>query len=307
MNNTFIDKKQVVANIKKLACFANTPCEVSFIGNGLSSNNLKVTTLDPLKQPTGYYFVKWFGDSTKTSGHEIAAAQRAMQHGLAPKVIYWSAQCLVTDFIHGQTLQCLLSTAPSQLSSAVEQTVLLLARLHLLPASNTEEPFDISSLLTTLTADCHFNAVQLETVNLVLARLPNIEHSKAPVVCHGDANFSNVLVDRNAQHWLIDFECSIFTDAEFDLAMCITINLLDKQLITAMQQIYKQVTNNDIDVTLVNNYLPYCALINALWFIAKAKKSPKTAILLEHAKQQLTWLGAYTAPYMLNRLLIHNT
>ncbi|WP_286271003.1 phosphotransferase [Thalassotalea hakodatensis] len=307
MKNVDIDKKEVLADIKQLSCFASLSCDIDFLDQGLSSNNVKVTTFDPQQQVTAQYFVKWFSGAEQAARGEVAIARLAMQYGLAPMVIYSSEEYLVTDFVQGETLQSILLKQPSQLSSAVEQTVSLVAQLHQLPASNMVEPFDILALLSSLKADCHFNSAHLNDVNHVIAQLPAIERSITPVICHGDANFSNVLVDDTDRHWLIDFECSIFTDAEFDIAMCIAINQLNDNAVSTMLQTYQQCSGKRLSSQLVNTYIPYCALINALWFIAKAKKSPQKATFLKHAEQQLTQIEAYTTPCLLKRLFTHST
>ncbi|MDO6425521.1 phosphotransferase [Thalassotalea sp. 1_MG-2023] len=307
MNSVDIDRKEVVNNTRQLTCFASLPCSIDFINQGLSHNNVKVTTFDRHQQVSAQYFVKWFNSDAQTALHEIASAKLAMQHGLAPKIVYSSDECFVTEFIQGESLQSLLSKQPSQLSSAIRQTAVLLAQLHQIPANNSCKPFDIHALLTTLTADCNVTASQANEISQLIAQFPRLEHSNAPVICHGDANFSNVLVDITERYWLIDYECSIFTDAEFDIAMCIAINQLDDHAISIMQHVYQQHSGCQLSLSLVNTYQPYCALINALWFIAKAKKSPQETILLKHAEQQLTRIEAYTTPCLLEQLFTHST
>lgn len=279
----------IVKKIKQLPCFAEQICEVKTIEQGLSGHNFKVTTYQEDKQAPVDYFVKWFKSPSEQSQVEVSTTRFFAQQGLSPQVLFSSQDCLVSRFVAGGTLQTHWEQGTLSKDICLKQTARLLATLHKVVVGSSLETFDMSSLLNTLLNNATLLSSEHELLIRTINQLPKLQSEKSPVVCHGDANFSNVLKETQHQFWLIDFECSILTDAEFDIAMSIAINLLDESAKGVLMQEYQKLSAGLLDVDLVDAYLPYCYLINALWFIAKAKCAPHATGLGYKAKEQLLY------------------
>ena len=96
------------------------------------------------------------------------------------------------------------------------------------------------------------------------------DEPKGTVMCHGDVNFSNIIIDQHSKPWLIDFECAAIGNVEFDIAMFIAINHLPDNYLEYIFDCYQKHNNVSISHSLVQSYLACCYLINGLWYQGKS-------------------------------------
>lgn len=122
-----------------------------------------------------------------------------------------------------------------------------------------------------------------------------IDQDKSLVLCHGDANFSNVLIAETG-NYLVDFECASWSEREYDLAMLIAINELPLALLSSITTEYKRLSGVEICDAKVRCFLPYCLALNALWFMKRAIEIPIYSRVLEKAQSQIELLKCANNP-----------
>ena len=129
---------------------------------------------------------------------------------------------------------------------------------------------ELKSVVHNLLVDSGLSEQQYICIESTLKKLPKINIGRPLVVCHGDVNFSNVIFGKNT--YLVDFECACKAEAEYDLAMMIAINLLNKSQQSTLLTTYE--INNSIKPCYdrLSSYLPYCYLINGLWYLLKYRE-----------------------------------
>jgi len=145
---------------------------------------------------------------------------------------------------------------------------------------------NIVQTINALLDHCHYQTEQINWVNDIAQQLANNITVTPKVVCHGDANFANMLISLEKKAYLLDFECACLADREFDLAMLLAINELDDSCFSAVSRLY-QVSEKSplIDNALVMRYLPFCHLINALWYFNKSKQRNNAQLYQQALKQ----------------------
>lgn len=312
--------KPLIAELCLLPCFAQQSIKKVFvIDAGLSKPCFKVQ-LDDTE-----YFAKHV-----TSGHtEVSANKLATNYGVAPKLIYGEGDWLITEFISGE----LLANTSLNEDEKLTATLSLLAQCHRLAypknnanteTTNIELEFSklsipilatekvIAQLLNQLLAEKlslsnkqlspsqhnHLRAIS-ETVQQKLAQTIKEVGQDNEVFCHGDANFSNIIQIKNNtlahddSYQLIDFECACIAPIEYDLAMFMAVNEIQRSKISAVIAVYSQeykemdqqrkqqnkefetVDNHQESIintpflyyNLVTCYLDLCFLINGLWYL----------------------------------------
>ena len=110
------------------------------------------------------------------------------------------------------------------------------------------------------------------------------------VCCHGDLNYSNILIDRSKQLWIVDWESSAIAPAEYDIAMFIAVNQITDQFDSILNT-YHQYSPIKLDESLVSNYIAVCLLLNALWYLSKSKMQKSFLTL---ANQQFELFDKHT-------------
>ena len=266
----------LINSLKSLPCFDKIK-GISLLANGLSQTSLKVTTTTQL------FFAKKLNQDTANtevscallcarSGTKLASGQESKQH-LSPPVIYHNRQWLVTEFINGTAL------ADSDLKNNIKisTALTLMAKLHQLPTAVAMQP--INQLNTTLSVkrlltnpapfiSKHSYFLDKVTKSLSASITSLIIAAKSPsVLCHGDINFTNILLDEKQKSWLIDFECAHLAPVEFDLAMFIAVNNIADFSITGIVNDYeKLVPSYASNRELLNYYILYSFYINGLWY-----------------------------------------
>ena len=270
--------------LKSLPCFEEV-IDISPVVEGMSHTCSKVTTVSQV------YFVKQL--NSDTAKEEVISCRYAAKYGLSPKVIYHDNTWLVSEFIRGTTV----NKANIGSDSCIKTSLLLMAKFHqLLPQLKVDA---IPYLDTSKSVQRLFtNPVPLASEQrVILANITDRLTSKieaeqklsgaANVLCHGDMNYSNILVDKAKKTWLIDFECSHLAPVEFDLSMFIAVNNIPIQRMGEVVASYMVlVPNYQPNKTLLTYYLLYSFFINGLWYLDNTKDPEVTNHLTSLALEQ---------------------
>jgi len=306
--HSLTDEKKL-HQLRKLPCFAQqTISNISVIEAGLSQASFHVTCEGKS------YFAKYLVEhSIETRVSQLTAA-----HGLSPKVIYAEQRWLITDFIVGQGLEKSQQSEDEKLAIMIS----LLRQCHTISChvqDNKEQAvlssvptLDIPTITRQLLQQLQLSKAQSQTLkplifllqqNLVKA-CSGVDNTKL-VLCHGDANFSNVIAsenslvkgldkDRKMSHQLLDFECARIAPPEYDLAMLLAVNDIDFSKAAMVNSYYQQLNEalnkagNIVDnvskhankayettensLLLVTCYYELSILINALWYFEQYQR-----------------------------------
>lgn len=256
------------STLKALPCFDRI-LNITVIGVGMSQTCFKVTTISAV------YFVKKLNRATAKT--EISCAQwlSSSTHILTPAVLYYDQQWLVTSYIEANTLE----QSTQSYWPKIKTSLSLMCLLHkedtskldyaALPQLNIQKTVDdlLHSSLVLLVA----KKTKIQQVTSLLANLMNTKGSitnDKRVICHGDMNYQNILIDAAAKSWLIDFEAAHLAPAEFDVAMFIAVNTLsldDIDEITATYSLNR--LSSPLNLELLHYFIMYCFLINGLWYL----------------------------------------
>jgi thiamine kinase-like enzyme len=252
-------------SIKSLPCFS-VIVELFLLTDGMSHTCVKVTT------PEQVFLAKKLNQDTAIT--EVFSALTCSNTGLSPNVIYHDNEWLVTEFITGTSLAKYELKSSEKISTAL----ILMAKLHQLPP--LQNNLSIPTLNTTksvnrlFTNPASFNEHQkliLEELTEILTL--NIKTQQkcsgtSIVLCHGDINYSNILIDNTRKPWLIDFECAHLAPVEFDLSMFIAVNNISTHHISVMVNNYmKLIPSYQLNNKLLTYYLLYSFFINGLWYL----------------------------------------
>ena len=288
----------LINSLNSLPCIENT-LGIDFLDTGLSQTAIKVTTESTV------LFAKKLNNSTASSeivsalicsNAALASTKRA---SLAPEVIYHDKEWLITKYIDGVTL------IDAALNQAEKTTIALklMARLHQL--SNTMPSSAIATLDTRHAIDCvlpdptsslaKYSHILAEVTLYLTSTIEQLtESSKSQgVICHGDLNFSNILLESNEIAWLVDFECTHHAPMEFDLAMFIAVNNISTDNLDRLVVTYLEYCPNvKVHSQLLNHYILYSYFINGLWYFNN--KNTKLA------KEQWAAFDAFTHTSAIN-------
>ncbi len=287
---------ELITSLKTLPCFDEITA-TSLIAEGLSQTAIKVSTnkgiffakkLFPDTANTEVYCSKLCSNSAKTY-----SSQNTSIGQLTPNVLYHDSHWLITPYVSGTTLSQYQIPNNCKIDTALE----LMVQLHQLPI--TRDNTAISSLDTMRsfselwTAPAPFllrhHAVLHKLCKSLTERINRLLYSAeiSNVLCHGDINFTNILIDNDNQPWLIDFECAHIAPAEFDLAMFIAVNSLSRDRVKAIMANYHMLApNSHTNHQLLSYYLLYSYLINGLWYFHNIEELDLTCPLNELGKVQ---------------------
>lgn len=257
-------------------------CAIERLCLGLSHHCFIVTAVNLDSQKSTKYFVKSLSQHISTEKNERLAAQAAAVSKISPKVIFNSKDWLVTEYIEGYTLFENQYSIEDKISVAMK----LLHEFHQL-----SPPEQITSLSLKLLIDEQIKANGFsDKQQLFLTHLnqdiTNFEQAAEPVICHGDLNFSNMIIDKQAKAWLVDYECTAIGCAEYDVAMFIAINNLSKSDYSHVVQSYQGKSEKTLKPALIQSYLACCYLVNGLWYQERSKKDVESDQYIELAYQQ---------------------
>lgn len=258
MNIPFLDL------IKALPCFQlnslNNTIEIKRIEEGHSSYCFNVFLN---KQR---YFVKYVKQEVEVNS-EIIASIYTSSAKLSPRVVYSDQHWLVCEYIEGTSLACHKVSINEKITICIS----LMKQCHKI---NSElAVVDIIQIITEFCKYSRFTKQQQKILLQVLYEIENIDiktiHKKQTVLCHGDLNFSNVLVSKKS--WLFDFECACSGEIEFDLAMFFAIN----ELTTSQQhfaiKVYCGENLEGLNKKKLNSYLKTAYILNGLWYLNRSR------------------------------------
>ncbi|MEI6895840.1 MAG: phosphotransferase [Colwellia sp.] len=273
-------------SLKALPCFAEV-IEVLLLEQGMSHTCAKVITASQV------FFVKKL--HVETANKEVFCSMLAAKQGLSPTIVYHDTMWLVTEFIEGTCL------AQSQFSLTTENKIAtslrLMNKLHQLTLHGSDHrlsSLNVNKSILDLVnnADSLFEQ-QRSIIKQVTKRLSTEINTQlslsgtSSVFCHGDINYSNVLIDNDNKPWLIDFECAHLAPIEFDLAMFIAINNISADLIDNILASYIRLAPNyRPNIKLLTYYILYSNLLNALWYFEQIIDSNCRAIFQPLMLQQ---------------------
>jgi len=257
--------------LQSLPCFAEI-VDISMLVDGMSHTCSKVTTASQV------YFVKRL--NKETAWEEVVSCRYAANHGLSPRVIYHDNTWLVTEYIDSITVD----KAELSADKRINTSLMLMAKLHQLsPQLKTGSlPYldtlkSVQRLFTNPAVLPTRQRVILADITDKLTSIIEAEQKRSGaknVLCHGDMNYSNILLDMTQQAWLIDFECSHLAPVEFDLSMFIAVNNFPTHHINDIVASYiALVPNYRPNKTLLTYYLLYSFFINGLWYLDNSNHS----------------------------------
>jgi len=262
----------VKSSLHALPCF-NSVEKISEVNSGLSQHCFKVYA------DNKRYFAKTINDNTETF-----VSLCANNSNLNPDVIYHDDNWLISQFIDAKNIE--LSTLSTE--NKIEHAINLMVQCHQLTAQPKE--LAIKSIISSLVNNTHYSSLD-KTILLQFSEWISLllNTTKKGVCCHGDLNFTNILMDKMQKTWLIDYECACTAPVEFDLAMFIAVNNLTKNKVAMIIEQYKVQSPVNVDPILLNDYLLFCYFINALWYFNRYKDAldieNKKALLIQ-AKAQ---------------------
>ncbi|MGL1957654.1 MAG: phosphotransferase [Colwellia sp.] len=250
----------ILHSLSLLACFKHTTA-ITPINSGLSCLCYQV-------EADGHvYFAKYL-----TSRTEAELTMVASEQAIAPAVVYHNSQWLITDFIKSDNLAFLstLKTASSHYDKITIATKLLVQCHQLKVPTQTLNP---ANIIKNLVDENNFSSSQQIQLSRITGQiLPQVINGQNEVFCHGDLNFSNIVISQNSTAYLVDYECACAAPIEFDLAMFIAINNLSATDLTEVVTQYKK-QNSDaiISMAKIDDYLLFCYFINGLWYLSAYK------------------------------------
>lgn len=262
--------------LSALPCFTQVD-SISIIASGLSQHCFKVTADNKV------YFAKTISNDT-----EVSVTEYSGKSGLSPNLIYHDKQWLITNFIDASNIaQSTLKT-----DDKINHAMKLMVQCHQLNIKPAE--LSAKDIINSLINNSYYPKSQKVALSqLAELIIEPLSISRKGVCCHGDLNFSNILMTQAQHTWLIDYECACTAPVEYDLAMFTAVNNLDSDEITIIIEQYEIQSSVSVDPLLLNHYLLFCYFINALWYfnayhekVLAEEITEYTRVLFKHAKKQ---------------------
>ena len=229
------------------------------------------------------YFVKLFtGKHAKILyNNELEVLKATKNDRFTPTLIEYCNKELfiVQSFINGSTLTDSPLSTFNKIKIAGQLTANCHQTIDKQSVNVAELDFNllVRELLTNVEIPFDKKQVVIEKVKAITDSLDDIDK----VVCHGDVNFSNILMSQiphdNANvelAYLIDWECVSVASRYFDLGMCASINQLGLSNIALLVEQYLTSLNDNTGICLQNamakvtRYCDISNVINGLWFLA---------------------------------------
>lgn len=223
-------------------------------------------------QGTEQFFVKYI--KGRDASNEILSLQQLSTFALSPKLYYSDDSWLITEFRAGVAL----SDAHLVQENAIDKAISAMVCCH--DQKVAHKPIDFLALINTFSEHDYFS----ENIKTALLPVFNTLYAdiKADnfVLCHGDLNFTNILISQD-QLSLIDFECSGLAEREFDLSMMVAINQLPITQLNNYVSLYHNKSHSavNLDSEKVMRYLLLSYVINALWYFDAYKRFVQTHYL----------------------------
>lgn len=271
------------ALFKQLPNWNREQAVIEPFGDGCTNQNYKLAVGDKS------YFVR-IGSNPKTElgllfSREVESIKLASRLGLAPPVLIYSDQILITPFVDSKTIDI----------HEPENLVKVIAMLKKVHESN-----DVLSWKTTPESMIHDYLMILEKLNIPLTEfqldiIANRPHPKIDklVPCHIDIKGENVLDDGN-RFWLIDWEYGGMSDPLFDLSSLMpAANFTEEELQKALD-----LYSSNPSQQLRDRFRQFCilSLLRAsLWCLIMNEVST-----LDHPYKEWADEGFYNVNKMIN-------
>jgi thiamine kinase-like enzyme len=267
---------RLLSSLSSLLCFTNIT-RINTITGGLSNPCFKV------EADGNDYFAK--KTNVQLFETELYLTNILAKQAIAPTVIYFNNQWIISQFISGTNL----TESQLTLAEKIEISISLMANFHQLVNKTSDKNItDLVPRLHIINAINDLLTPQIEPslqdmikqMANVMSELiiPEITSSKAILrCCHGDINFSNVLFDDNQRPWLIDFEYACIAPIEFDIAMLLAVNNIQMTELNQVITCYEKVTNIALSNPLCHYFLALSYLINGLWYYSQHLNKPFSA------------------------------
>ena len=263
------------------------------VDNGYSNETFYV-------ELSGERFIAKYSQTQGKMAFEASITEYAYQKGIAAQVVYYDQHWLVLSYIDG----ILLSQAPLTTNKKLEQLITGISQFHQLtadklPQLSTLDWQNVIYLLSKEVSRYHPELVsRLHNVinNNVANASDVIVNQHQLVVVHGDANFTNAIVDQDTSKLLlIDFEACALAEREYELAMVLAVNELSSTLMHPIIQTYQQSSEQliNIDEHKVTRYYIISLIINILWYFQQYDITQQ-ARFVNKAKIQFQLLEAIT-------------
>lgn len=206
-------------------------------------------------------------DKCVNSVHHLNVQHAAYLKGLSAKVIEADEQgsYMVCEYIDGVTL---LNSTHND-TSKLDILANVLVACHQLDAAAAQ--LDLATVIYELLDKCAFTHSSKQKISTRFnSQLTQISVAvNHLVLCHGDVNVNNIIVKGECSY-LIDWEYCCLAEPEYDIAMAMSINQLNKvQQQTLLEYYQKYCLANRkyvLSAEKINRYLELCNIINALWF-----------------------------------------
>ena len=280
----------------QLPCFKKLKVtDINEINTGLSQPCFRV------EYKNNFYFAKYVSPNST----EALASQIAANHNISPHVVYVGNNWLITEFIVGEGLDKVIQSEVAKITTMLT----LLSRCHRIDYAfqyNALEPLD--NLQTT-------NQFNLESVDQKTTKIqiPTLDISNTiselfeNITCN-DVLLNNLMsLSMVLQQNLIDFECACIAPVDFDLAMLMAVNEIERAKIALINDQYISINqahlaaNNTVDIVdnslvnkqymaipsilLVTRYYDLSILINCLWYLSKYKDTSQVKYKILAKKQ----------------------
>jgi len=257
--------------LSALPCFTQVE-NISIIATGLSQHCFKVDADNKV------YFAKTISDNT-----EVSVTVCASQLGLSPNVIYHGKHWLICNFVDADNLA--LSTL--NIDEKINHAIQLMVQCHQLNVKPVE--LSTKETIKSLLNNSYYPKSEIEALSqLAELILEPFVISRYGVCCHGDLNFSNVLINQEQSTWLVDYECACTAPIEYDLAMFIAVNSLEGNDRTRAIEQYERQSSVNVDLQLLNHYLLFCYFINTLWYFNRYYENTLTKSVTKGTTKEIT-------------------
>jgi thiamine kinase-like enzyme len=196
---------------------------------------------------------------------ELLVQKLASDSDLTPKLLVSCDNYRLQAYFPGKTLDsAALDNQMVELFAAQLHLIHQLPALYAPPARLAGELQLLKKQLTKPIEESRFNHfLQLAT---------QLDKScTRDLLCHGDLSFNNLLVDKNGQIKIIDWEYAVLACAAYDLAACCSINKLNTAAQTRLINHYYLLNQEKLSLSLAqfnDQYQLYHALftyLNELW------------------------------------------
>ncbi len=274
---------KIITSLTKLPCFDDIK-KISPINSGISSTSYKIITKHSI------YFAKYL-TAKVNKVTEIEVTRAAATQGFSVDIIYNNNEWLVNHFISAIELATIKITNIEKYAIATK----LMAKCHQLSCVNFPvERLNVVRLTKQLLSSLNFSQQQKLYILQICEQLSLNLHSNKTVLCHGDINFTNILVDKATikKTYLIDFECACLAPPEYDIAMLAAINCTDLSVINPIISAYQLHSSVKINRNMVMRYLLFCYIINGLWY-AKQANVQNSSLLVKYARKQFQLFDQY--------------